>query len=318
MNLMKKAGAESDREILIVRLIDAPVARVWRAWTDNAEIVKWWGPHGFSDETETREFKPGGHWRHTMVGPDGARYPNYATYKELVENERIVLINAGSEEDAEKGVGFRSEITFKDVGGKTELTMRSVFPTAEMRDHVVKHFKAIEGGHQTLARLAAQVEGDFVIFRMVDAPLARVWKAWTTEKELGAWMGPKGSEPGYAKLDFRVGGTYHYMSKFNGVDVWGLATYEVIEEPTKMVYVQQFSNKDRGLGTHPMAPTWPKKMRTTVHLQDFGAKTLISLYWKPVEAADTELKTFQAALEGMKGGWGGSFERLDALLKGDR
>ncbi len=315
MNAMKKAEPESAREIVIVRLIDAPVARVWRAWTDNDEIVKWWGPHGFSDETERREFKPGGHWRHTMIGPDGVRYPNYATYKELEENKRIVLINAGSEEDADKGVGFRSEITFKAVGGKTELTMRSVFPTAEMRDHVVKHFKAVEGGHQTLARLAARVEGDFVIFRMVDAPVARVWRAWTTEKELGAWMGPKGSEPGYAKLDFRVGGTYHYMSKFQGVDVWGLATYEVIEEPAKIVYVQQFSNKDRGLGTHPMAPTWPKKMRTTVHLQDFGAKTLISLYWKPIEASDTEVKTFQAALEGMKGGWGGSFERLDALLK---
>lgn len=318
MNAMKKSEPESDREIVIVRLIDAPVARVWRAWADDDEIVKWWGPHGFSDETEKREFKAGGHWRHTMIGPDGVRYPNYATYKELVENERIVLVNAGSEEDAKKGVGFRSEITFKAKGNKTELTMRSVFPTAAMRDHVAKHFKAVEGGHQTLARLAAQVEGDFVIFRMVDAPIARVWRAWTTEKELGAWMGPKGSEPGYAKLDFRVGGTYHYMSKFHGVDVWGLATYEVIEEPSKIVYVQQFSDKDRGLGRHPMAPTWPPKMRTTVHFQEFGARTLISLYWKPIEATEAEVKTFQAALEGMKGGWGGSFERLDELLKGGK
>lgn len=318
MNAMKNAEAEADREIVIVRLIDAPAARVFRAWTDNEEIVKWWGPHGFSDETQRREFKPGGHWRHTMIGPDGVRYPNYATYKEIEPNKRIVLINAGSEEDAEKGVGFRSEITFKAVGKKTEITMRSVFPTAAMRDHVVKHFKAVEGGHQTLSRLAARVEGDFVIFRMVDAPRPRVWKAWTTEKALGAWMGPKGSEPGYAKLDFRVGGTFHYMSKFNGVDVWGLAKYEVIEEPEKLVYTQQFSDKDGGLGRHPMAPTWPPRMRTTVHLQDFGEKTLISLYWKALDASEAEFATFQAAMDGMKGGWGGSFERLDEYLKENR
>ena len=60
MATAKKTQTSSDREIVITRLIDAPVARVWRAWTDNDEIVKWWGPHGFSDETRSREFKVGG------------------------------------------------------------------------------------------------------------------------------------------------------------------------------------------------------------------------------------------------------------------
>ena len=111
MNPTKNAESTADREIVITRLIDAPVARVWKAWSDPAEIIKWWGPHGFSDETVSREFKPGGHWKHTMIGPDGTRYSNFATYKEIEENKRIVLINAGSKEDAEKGVGFRSEVT---------------------------------------------------------------------------------------------------------------------------------------------------------------------------------------------------------------
>ncbi len=310
-----KTEAASDREIVVTRLIDAPVARVWRAWTDNDEIVKWWGPHGFSDETAKREFKAGGHWKHVMIGPDGRRFPNYATYKEIETEKRIVLVNGGSEEDEAKGVGFRSEITFKAVGNKTEITMRSTFPTVEMRAFVVKEFKAIEGGQQTLSRLAAQVEGDFVIFRMINAPRERVWRAWTSEKELAAWMGPKGGEAGYAKLDLRVGGTYHYMNKYAGKEMWGLAHYEEIEAPAKLVFVQQFSDKDRGLTTHPLAPTWPKRMRTTVHLQDFDAKTLISLYWKPLDPTEAERETFIKGMEGMKGGWGGSFDRLDEHLK---
>jgi uncharacterized protein YndB with AHSA1/START domain len=315
MSAMKKAEPESDRQIVVSRLIDAPVARVWRAWTDNDEIVKWWGPHGFSDETEAREFKEGGRWKHVMVGPDGRRFPNFATYKEIEPEKRILLVNGGSEEDEKKGVGFRSEITFKAVGSKTELTMRMTLPSAEMRERVVKEFKAIEGGHQTLSRLAARVEGDFVVFRMIDAPRARVWRAWTTEKELAAWMGPKGAEPGYAKLDFRVGGSYHYMIKFGGGEMWGLATYEEIEEPSRLVYVQQFSDKDRGLSVHPMAPTWPKRMRTTVHFQEFGEKTLISLYWKAVDPTEAERDTFEKGMDGMKGGWNGSFERLDEHLR---
>lgn len=315
MTAPKKTEPESDREIVIVRLIAAPVARVWRAWTNNDEIVKWWGPHGFSDETQGREFKPGGHWKHTMIGPDGIRYPNFATYKELEPMKRIVLVNAGSKEDAEKGVGFRSEITFKDVGGKTEITMRSVFPTAAMRDHVVKEFKAVEGGQQTLARLDAHCTGQFTIFRMVDAPRERVWRAWTDPSEMAAWFGPKGAETTHSDLDFRVGGSYHYAMKSDGVEMWGLATYREIEKPAKLVYVQQFSDKDRGLGAHPMAPTWPKRTLTTVHFQEFGPKTLISLYWEPLDATPAELETFAKGMEGMKGGWGGSFDRLAEFLK---
>ena len=39
-------------------------------------------------------------------------------------------------------------------GGKTRLTLRMVFPTAAAREHVVQKYGAIEGGNQTLARLA--------------------------------------------------------------------------------------------------------------------------------------------------------------------
>lgn len=315
MSTAKKAESVSDRELVVTRLIDAPVARVWRAWTENDEIVKWWGPHGFSDETSTREFKPGGHWRHTMIGPDGTRFLNFVTYKEIEKEKRIFLLNGGSKEDEKKGIGMRSEITFKAVGEKTEITMRTTMPTAEMLAFVVKEHKAIEGGQQTLSRLNAHCTGQFTIFRLVDAPRERVWRAWTDAKELAAWSGPKGSETGYSKLDLRVGGSYHYSMATGGVELWGLATYKEIEKPEKLVYVQQFSDKDRGLGVHPQAPGWPKRMLTTVHFQDFGPKTLISLYWAPIDPTEAETKMFLDAMDGMKGGWGGSFDRLDALLK---
>jgi hypothetical protein len=48
-------------------------------------------------------------------------------------------------------------VTFEDVDGKTRLTMRAVFPSVEERDRVVKQYGAVEGGKQTLARLADYV-----------------------------------------------------------------------------------------------------------------------------------------------------------------
>lgn len=315
MSAIKKAESEKDREIVVTRLIDAPVERVWRAWTDNAEIVRWWGPHGFTDESEHREFRPGGHWRHYMIGPDGTRFLNYATYKEIEPMKRIVLLNGGAKEDDAKGMSFRSEITFKAVGKKTELTMRSVMATAEMRERVVKEFRAIEGGQQTLAKLDAFVSGKFHMSRLVDAPRERVWRAWTDAKELPRWMGPQGSQTVHSDLDFRVGGSYHYALKFAGAEMWGLTHYKEIVKPEKIVYVQQFSDKDRGLATHPLAPTWPKRMLATILFQDFGPKTLISLYWEALEPTPAERETFEQGMAGMNQGWAGTFDRLDALLE---
>jgi uncharacterized protein YndB with AHSA1/START domain len=44
-------------------------------------------------------------------------------------------------------------VTFDEHGGRTHLTMRSVFESAAARDRVVKEHHAIEGGIQTLDRL---------------------------------------------------------------------------------------------------------------------------------------------------------------------
>jgi uncharacterized protein YndB with AHSA1/START domain len=156
---------------------------------------------------------------------------------------------------------------------------------------------------------------EFVVTRLIDAPIERVWRAWTDPKEMSAWFGPKGSETTHSDLDFRVGGSYHYAMKFGGVEMWGLATYQEIEKPVRLVYVQQFSDKDRGLGVHPLVPNWPKKMLTTVLFQDSASKTLITLHWEPIEATAAEVKTFKDGMAGMNQGWGGSFDRLDAFLK---
>ncbi len=45
-------------------------------------------------------------------------------------------------------------VTFVEAGGRTTLTLRAIFDTAADRDKVVREHGAIEGGQQTMARLA--------------------------------------------------------------------------------------------------------------------------------------------------------------------
>jgi uncharacterized protein YndB with AHSA1/START domain len=85
-----------------------------------------------------------------MHGPDGADYQNRIEFIEVVRPERLVYSHGGAE--GEPGQ-FHVNVTFDEHGGKTLLTMRSVFESAAARDWVVKEHHAIEGGNQTLDRL---------------------------------------------------------------------------------------------------------------------------------------------------------------------
>lgn len=155
----------SDREIIITRLINAPRSRVWEVWTTPEHLANWWGPEGFTITTHSFDFRPGGFWKFTMHGPaetvDGVKggrdFENWVEFKEIAEPERFQHIHGGNDGDG-KAVEFHSTITFEEQDGKTLVTMKSMFESPEERDRVVKEYGAIEGGKQTLGRLAQYVE----------------------------------------------------------------------------------------------------------------------------------------------------------------
>jgi uncharacterized protein YndB with AHSA1/START domain len=145
----------SDREIVTSRLLDAPRELVFEAWTDPKQVVQWWGPHGFTTTTNERSVTPGGVWRFVMHGPDGRDYQNRIAFVEVVKPERLVYHHSGEGDMAH--VRFDVTVTFEAKGGKTLLTMRSIFATAQERDGAAK-FGAVEGARQTLERLAQHLE----------------------------------------------------------------------------------------------------------------------------------------------------------------
>ena len=71
----------SKRELIITRLIKAPVKLVWEAWTNPEHIKYWWGPNGFRDTIFKMNVKPGGVWEFIMHGPDGKTIKTRASIK---------------------------------------------------------------------------------------------------------------------------------------------------------------------------------------------------------------------------------------------
>ena len=142
----------TERGVRLTRVFDAPPEQVFAAWTDPDSLDQWWGPQGFRNETHSMEFKPGGAWLYTMHGPDGVDFPNRIIYRAIEAPSRLTFTH-DSGEDGDANV-MEVTVTFEEQDGLTRLTMHTLFRSAELRDQVVEEYQAIEGGRQTLERLA--------------------------------------------------------------------------------------------------------------------------------------------------------------------
>lgn len=146
----------SDRQIVVVRTVNAPIDLVWDAWTDPAKITHWWGPEGFSTTTSVMNLVPGGTWLFVMHGPDGVDYQNKVTFIEVVRPTKLVYRHQGVDETAH--IQFIAEVRFRDLSGRTEITLQTEFETTEERNRVEREVGAVDGARQTLDRFAVYVQ----------------------------------------------------------------------------------------------------------------------------------------------------------------
>jgi len=155
----------------------------------------------------------------------------------------------------------------------------------------------------------------FVLTRSFDAPRDLLWKVWTQSEHLGKWFSPKGFKILAARMDFRVGGIYHYgLETPDGKPMWGKWEFREIAAPERIVLIQSFSDENGGLARHPMAPDWPQFMLSTMTFAAQGNKTKFTLTWTPHKATEVERRTFDAGRASMEMGWGGTMEQLIAYL----
>ena len=233
-----------DREIVITRIINTPRERAFEAMTDPKQVVNWWGPNGFTTTIHEMDVKPGGVWRHTMHGPDGTDYPNKSIFIEIAKPERVVYTNAGGKKDG-PGVTFTATWTFEAVGDRTKLTMQLVFPSTEMCENTAKKYGAVEGGQQTLQRLAEHLAKkpafELVIEKMIDAPRARVFEAWSKPEQLKRWFAPKPYTLIIEKMDFRPGGSFSMaMRSPDGVEHSFAGIYREVVPPARIIWTAEF------------------------------------------------------------------------------
>ncbi len=313
------AAKNKSSEINITRIYDAPVKAVWDAWTDPEQVAKWWGPRGFTITTHSKDLRPGGHWNYTMHGPDGTDYSNTTHYFEVVPLTKLVYDHGGSEGCPPL---FRVTVLFSEVGKKTKMEMTMGLATPEAAEETRKFIKKANG-ESTWDRLAEYLEKkssgkeQFVINRTFDAPLELMFQMWTDPNHFSLWLPPTGFTMKFLKADIRPGGsTLFCMTGGPNITMYGRAEYREIKKPDRLVYTQQFCDENEKISRHPLSPTWPETMLTTVELTAEGPdQTRVTITWEPFgPTTPEELETFIKGRAGMTQGWTGSFDKLEDYL----
>lgn len=144
----------AEREITIVRVFEAPRAMVFRAWTDAAQLARWWGPKGFTNPVCEIDARVGGALRIHMRAPDGSMYPMKGEIRELVPPERLVFTNIAVDEAGNHIIEGLTEVTFADEGGKTRLTLHT--RGSAVVEKAVAYLQGMEAGWtQSIEKLQA-------------------------------------------------------------------------------------------------------------------------------------------------------------------
>ena len=123
----------SDRELVVTRTINGPARIVFEAWTRPELFKRWWVPKSFGVSLLSCEadVRVGGQYRF-VFGHGDSTMAFFGRYLEVTPHSRLVWTN-------EEGGGSEqvTTVTFEEVGGKTRLVMRDLYPSKEALDEAI-------------------------------------------------------------------------------------------------------------------------------------------------------------------------------------
>ena len=144
----------TDTQIQMTREFNAPVALVWRTYTEPDLVSRWWPGRRGKMQTCEIDFRVGGAWRYVMIAEGGFEVAFHGEFREIVPNER--LVNTEVYEGAPPGTG-PALVTVELAGdaGRTRLQMLMELEDRETRDAIIE--SGMEGGLQEGLDLLEQI-----------------------------------------------------------------------------------------------------------------------------------------------------------------
>jgi uncharacterized protein YndB with AHSA1/START domain len=113
--------ARSDELTLAMeRVLPAPPAVVFAAFSDANELMKWWGPEGFTTPSLKFQARVGESFRIEMQPPKGDRFYLTGEFREVDPPVRLAYTFVWEDPDPDD-VETLVALSFRDLGGSTAV-----------------------------------------------------------------------------------------------------------------------------------------------------------------------------------------------------
>ena len=155
---------------------------------------------------------------------------------------------------------------------------------------------------KTELKIERPSEREFVVSRTFAAPRELVWQTWSQCEHLQHWWAPAGWSVPVCKMDFRVGGTWHYCMKGprpDGTEMesWGLTVYQEIVAPERIIALDQFADAEGNVLLEM------PKLRNTITFTVVDGQTEVTSRSEFATVADLETVIEMGMEEGMTQSW---------------
>jgi uncharacterized protein YndB with AHSA1/START domain len=157
--IMNFSVERENKRIKVEREFDAPVQKVWNAWTESKLLDQWWAPKPWKAQTKLMNFTRGGQWLYAMVGPDGISNWCKAVFKEVEPLKRFAGTDYFCDENGNIDNSFpvaHWEVTFTERNTSTLVNIQISFnQTADLDKYIEMGFR--EGFTAALENLDGMV-----------------------------------------------------------------------------------------------------------------------------------------------------------------
>ena len=129
------------KKIHVVREFNAPIEKVWKAWTEPRLLDQWWAPKPWKAITQSMDFRKGGKWLYYMEGPDGTRQYCRADYSSVIANKHYSGEDAFTDEKGNINKDMPHmhwEVEFSPSGEATEVEVEITFTSKEDMDKIIE------------------------------------------------------------------------------------------------------------------------------------------------------------------------------------
>lgn len=127
--------------VYVMKIYNADVSKVWNYFTQSELLDRWWAPKPWKCETSKQDFREGGVWLYSMVGPEGERHYAQVKYGEIMEHRSFDGIDAFCDENGTVNPDFPETqwlVGFTGVEEGTKVTVNIHFKSGKAMEQQVE------------------------------------------------------------------------------------------------------------------------------------------------------------------------------------